>query len=110
MKLPNAHLASVEPEKIHSYLLSEAHPIGRFKRTFFSSLGYNAAQWERLHDDIIEIAQENEASPGRSSVFGVKFDVDGMLLGPNGTSARIRTVWIVRNDERSPRFVTAFPR
>lgn len=38
--LPNLELACVDERKIHDYLLSSEHPIGRFKAAFFRSLGY----------------------------------------------------------------------
>jgi hypothetical protein len=30
--LPNAHLAAIDPQKLHGYLLSKTHPVGRFTR------------------------------------------------------------------------------
>lgn len=40
MKLPNATQAIIDEAKLHDYLLSPAHPVGRFKSAFFRSLGY----------------------------------------------------------------------
>ena len=37
-------------------------------------------------------------------------ELDGILNGPSGRSAAVRTVWILFPEEQSPRFVTAFPR
>lgn len=34
-KLPNAEQAVVEPAKVRDYLLSSAHPVGRFKAVVF---------------------------------------------------------------------------
>jgi hypothetical protein len=110
MTLPNAHLAVIDPVKVHGYLLSASHPIGRFKCAFFSSLGYAPDDWERLRDDLLAIARDNPATSGSPSAFGQKFEVDGMLTGPNGNAARINTVWIVLAGESAPRFVTAYPR
>ena len=41
MKLPNASGAIIEPAKLRDYLLSPAHPVGRFKAPFFVALGYS---------------------------------------------------------------------
>jgi hypothetical protein len=38
------------------------------------------------------------------------FSCDGILTGPSGRSATVRTVWIFRPEEQFPRFVTALPR
>ena len=110
MFLPNAASALIEPVKVRDYLLSPSHPIGRFKATVFVALGYSAAQWEILRDDLLALAQIGTAIPGQPSGFGKKFEVDGILTGPTGRSARFKTVWMLRTGETSPRFVTAFPR
>ena len=110
MSLPNADRAIVDPAKVRDYLLSSVHPVGRFKATFFVSLGYTQDRWETLRDDLLVLARRGDAVPGRLSFFGRMFEVDGMLTGPSGRTAEIRTVWIVASDEASPRFVTAYPR
>jgi len=110
MSLPNADRAIVDPTKVRDYFLSSVHPVGRFKATFFVSLGYTQDRWETLRDDLLVLARSGDAVPGRLSVFGRMFEVGGMLTGPSGRTAEIRTVWIVASDEASPRFVTAYPR
>lgn len=40
MNLPGAEEAIVDDAKVRDYLLSREHPVGRFKATFFSGLGY----------------------------------------------------------------------
>lgn len=110
MKLPNAERAMVEPAKVRDYLLSVAHPVGRFKAAFFLALGYTQEDWERLQKDLCGLAIAGEALSGQTSPFGQKFEVSGILTGPSGRSAVIRSVWIVENDNAPPRFITAFPR
>ena len=110
MSLPNADRAIIDAAKIRDYLLSEIHPVGRFKAAFFIALGYSAGRWELLRDDLIAVARGNTAAPGKPSPFGRTFEVDGILTGPSGRSADVRSVWIVRATEDSPRFVTAMPR
>ena len=41
MTLPNSDRAVIEGAKLFDYLLSRAHPVGRFKARFFESLGYS---------------------------------------------------------------------
>ena len=110
MRLPNAERAFIDPAKVRDYLLSNAHPVGRFKAAFFVSLGYTQGEWEKLRDDFFAIARSGDAVPVQETSFGRKFGVDGMLTGPLGRSAEIQTIWIVANDEAAPRFVTAYPR
>jgi hypothetical protein len=110
MNLPNAEDAVIDPAKVCDYLLSAAHPVGRFKATFFVSLGYVHEGWEVLRDDILAIARTAQVTSEQASSHGRMFQVDGILLGPSGRSAAIRTAWIVRAGESFPRLVTAFPR
>jgi hypothetical protein len=110
LTLPNSNLAAIETAKVRDYLLSEAHPVGRFKAAFFVALGYSADHWELLRDGLLVLARASPASPGKPSAFGRTFEVDGILTGPLGRSADVKTVWIVRANEDAPRFVTAFPR
>ena len=110
MTLPNAERASIDDAKIVDYLLSSAHPVGRFKARFFVSLGYTAAEWWRLRDDILAVARTGSVALESAGPYGRKFEVDGILAAPAGKSAMVRTVWIIRPEEDFPRLVTVFPR
>lgn len=109
MKLPGADAAIIDPAKVRDYLLSESHPVGRFKSTFFASLGYSAGDWEQLRNDFLALTCEGDAVTGPQSPYGQKYEVRGTLCGPNGRIAAVVTAWIILRGERSPRFVTAFP-
>lgn len=108
MRIPGAKRAVIDPDKIRDYLLSELHPVGRFKARFFGMLGFRRAEWQRLAEILEEIAQA-EAVSGKASAFGQKFEVHATLTGPSGRSAGVVVVWIVRLGENFPRFVTAYP-
>jgi len=110
MSLPNADHAFVDPAKVRDYLLAAAHPVGRFKARFFASLGYDAEQWERLRDDILTLAGSGDVYSEAATVYGRKFEVDGILTGAFGRSATVRSIWIIRTEEDFPRLVSVFPR
>jgi len=40
---------------------------------------------------------------------GQKFTIRAILVGPNGQSASVVSVWFVPTGEAAPRFVTAYP-
>jgi len=42
-------------------------------------------------------------------MYGRKYVVRGIIRGPDGTMAAIRSVWIVPNGELIPRLVTVYP-
>ena len=109
MKLPAAERAIIAPAKTRDYLLSTSHPVGRFKSPFFSRLGYTRAHWRRLEDDLRDLAVSGEAELGKSSPYGQKYEIRGILNGPSGRSAGVLTIWIVLSGGDVPQFVTAFP-
>ena len=109
MKLPGAERAVINTSKIRDYLLSDSHPVGRFKAAFFTAQGYSAAGWEALVADLRRHAVENEAFATEANDYGQKYEVRGMLTGPAGKTAVVVSVWIVLLGQDYPQFVTAFP-
>jgi hypothetical protein len=109
MKLPNAERAIVEDEKIRDYLLSLEHPVGRSKARFFISLGFARHRWQELQQALLDLAQNEEAELGPATKFGQKYVVRGMIQGPTGRTAMVRSAWIILQGEDAPRFVTAYP-
>ncbi len=99
----------VDRSKVADYLLSESHPVGRFKSVFFTTRGYFAASWEVLATDFQRIAAENEALATELNRYGQKYEVRGSLSVTTGETVVLVTVWIVLHGEDFPRFVTAFP-
>jgi len=86
---PPAAEAVIEPAKLHAYLLSQNHPIGGFKATFFLALGDSSENWRQLEAD------------------GQKYAIRATLVGPMGRSAEVMSVWVVPTGEQFARFVTA---
>lgn len=109
MKLPHAEHAQIEERKIRDYLLSPTHPLGRFKAAFFRTLGYTSENWERLVQDLKEQHLVLDVKEVEETAFGRKYSIEGPLVGPNGRSALVVSVWIVEEGEEVPRFVTAYP-
>lgn len=109
MKLPCANRAEIDPAKLTDYLLSPAHPVGRFKARVFAVAGYRRTEPAVLQNDLLELARRGEAETQPIGAFGQKFIVRGILQGPNGRLLAVVTVWIVRPGEQAPSFVTAYP-
>ena len=108
MLLPNADLAEIDPQKLHGYLLSKTHPVGRFKARFFAALGYAAERWQELEADLRVQHLTQDAQLGESLPEGQVFTIRAILKGPNGQSAVVLSVWFVAGGG-APRFVTAYP-
>ena len=109
MLLPNAALVEIDPQKLHGYLLSKTHPIGRFKARFFAALGYSAERWQEFEADLRTQHLTQDAQPADATPDGQVFTIRAILKGPNGRSAAVLSVWFVAAAGGAPRFVTAYP-
>lgn len=109
MRIPNAARAVIEHAKLHGYLLSESHPVGRFKAAFFFGLGYSGREWQRLEADLRAQHLTREATAVETNPYGQKYEIRAPLVGPAGHSAEVVSVWVVLTDDDFPRFVTAYP-
>jgi hypothetical protein len=107
--LPGAERAQIDPRKLHGYLLSPTHQIGRFKARFFAALGYAADRWQELDADLREQHLTQDAVPGEVLQEGRLFTISAILKGRNGEVAPVRSVWFVPKDGSPSRFVTAYP-
>ena len=109
MRIPNADRAVIDPAKLHGYLLSRDHPVGRFKAAFFLMLGYSSEGWRQLEADLRGQHLSQDATCGEQTQYGQKYAIRATLVGPSGISADIVSVWVVRTGEEFPRFLTAYP-
>ena len=109
MLLPNADDAVIEPAKLRDYLLSTVHPLGRFKARFFGALGFSADRWQELESTLRIQHLTQDAEPAAAMKTGQKFMIQANLIGPNGQSGTVVSVWFIRSGETAPRFVTAYP-
>lgn len=100
----------VDVAKLRDYCLSDSHPRGRHKaRVFRSRLGLTANDAEFLQSLMMQAAQSpqrNLISVGRDT-YGERFILDVDVTTFTGAAA-VRSGWIVRQGERTLRFVTCF--
>ena len=83
--------------------------MGRFKAAFFEAVGYTRDDWQRLAEDLKKIAETGDAVHRGYNGHGQTYVVVGMLGVRSYVPAYVTTVWIIRDGEASPRFVTAYP-
>ncbi len=108
-KLPNAERAIIDAEKLRDYVLSSAHPVGRFKAAFFGEMGYSSENWEIFERHLRELILSQDVTKVEKSRYGQKFVIEGILASPAGETVQIVTVWVILRGENIPRFVTAYP-
>ena len=81
MLLPNAERAEIAAEKLRDYLLSNEHPIGRFKARFFTALGFSAARWQELEFALRAQHLTQDAELGARGSHGQTFTIHAILVG-----------------------------
>ncbi|MDO9287731.1 MAG: hypothetical protein Q7T83_02945 [Thermodesulfovibrionales bacterium] len=108
-RLPNYEKAIIDPNKIRNYILSFEHPIGRFKAAFFKGMGYTRENWEQFINDIRRYHLQLDAKPTEKNKYGQKYEINGLINGPNGKILMLRSVWIVLESEDIARFITIYP-
>jgi hypothetical protein len=109
LRIPNADRAVINPTKLHGYLLSRHHPVGRLKAAFFLRLGYSPEEWGQLEADLRGQHLSQDATRLEQTRYGQKYAIRATLVGPSGSSAEVVSVWVVRIGEEFPRFLTAYP-
>lgn len=107
--LPNAQHAEIDSDKIRGYLLSTAHPVGRFKARFFAALGFSSDRWQELADALRIQHLTHNAQVARTTALGTTYTIRAILAGPGGESAIVVSVWFLPIGVEAPRFVTAYP-
>jgi hypothetical protein len=106
--LPNHVLAQIEFAKLHAYCLSANHPRGRHKaRQFAASLGISAGDANWLRDQILQGIAETDAVRQEADEYGQRWRVD-LLLTRQNRRVVVRTIWMVRQRENFPRFITCW--
>jgi hypothetical protein len=108
-ELPNRTLAFVSRAKLLNYLLSMAHPSGRHKARVLKALGFDESNADDLERGLLAIAATGRVVETETTPHGMKYVVEGELVGSPSGSATMRTVWVIEPDENRPRLVTAYP-
>jgi hypothetical protein len=99
---PNAVIAK---EKLTAYLLIPSPKDDKSK--YLASAGYTLENWQQLEQDLRVQILPLEAIPTTKTPYGQKYAVTGNLTGVNGTTIRVKTIWMVSGS--ITRFVTLFP-
>jgi hypothetical protein len=106
--LPRGGGAILDIRKIEDYCLSASHPRGRHKaRVFREALGLQRSDAAGLREDLLEAARTGEALQLVADPWGTQWRLDATITRQE-KSAVVRTIWIVRTNERVPRFVTCW--
>jgi len=106
MKIPFQNNLIIDNTKISNYLLDLLHPSGKDKAEFFISHKCTA---ESLKELLLKQAKEENYLNKSTTPFGEKYIIESIILLPDLTPFKLRSVWIVLNNQNFTTFVTAYP-
>lgn len=109
MKLSYRKNVYIPKTKLTEYLLSQTHAVGRFKSKYFHTLGFNQLNVSLFEKALRTIAQSQDVKEVIPTVYGTKHIIDGKIKTPNRRIVKLRTVWIVDEEQKRSRFITAYP-
>jgi hypothetical protein len=108
VKIPNANRAVVDIRKLTDYCLSQDHPRGKHKaRVFLSALGLTRAHAGELRDVLLKKVISEECVIGTVDEYGARYMVD-FAFARGDREALVRSIWIVKAGERTPRLTSCF--
>ena len=99
--------AVIAPEKLTRYLL--VRQARGDKSAFLARAGYTAANPDRLLHDLRSQMLAQDAAPLEATPFGQLYEILAPLTGPNGTTLRIRSIWMKEHLSGVTKFITLMP-
>lgn len=108
MKLPNAHVARIDPSKLCDYVLNVEHKRGGSKAQLLALFGYTPINWQDLEVEIRRHLGE-DVNVFRKSDYGDRYEVRMQIDTPVGRPLFIRTIWQIDVGTAYPRLITLFP-
>lgn len=110
MKVPKHKFAIISESKIQNYILSNTHPTGRTKASFFNSVGFDIDNEDFLVNELKKLIATNNFDMLIENNFGQKYIVGGSINSPTGINVEVTTVWFIEKGNTIPYFVTAYPK
>ena len=105
MKLPAD--AAIAKAKVANYLLQWRPENG--KSRFLAQAGYTSEHADQLAEDIRHQLLPLEAEFEESTEYGDKYRIVGALIGPNGRTLPVVSVWMIEAATRTTKFLTLYP-
>ncbi len=105
MKLPGNAL--IAREKLTQYLLVSKRRND--KSQWLSQVGYILQNWKVLENDLRNQILPIDATLIEKSKYGKMYEISGKLLGPNGKSLSVITIWMTEIENKITKFITMYP-
>ena len=107
MKIPGGAAAIVDIQKLRGYCLNPDHPRGKHKARVFATLGFSVDNADKLQAALLAAAATVDAQPSTSDRFGDRYVIEFEIRGARASGV-VRSTWIVRRGETSPRLTSCF--
>ena len=105
MKLPAD--AIIAADKVTRYLL--VRQTRGDKSAFLARGGYTLENADQLLHDLRTQSLPLDAMPLHSTEFGQFYEIRGPLMGPNGATLQIHSIWMKENLSGVTKFITLSP-
>lgn len=106
MKLPIDSI--IAPAKLTHYLLV-FRPVDD-KSQFLAQAGYRLENWQQLEADLrSQILSLDAVLSDEPNRFGDVYEIRGDLIGVNGVSLRVITIWMTEYETGQTKFITLYP-
>jgi hypothetical protein len=105
LRLPDR--ATIASEKLCDYFLKQR--VQNDKSKFLVRAGYALKNWRQLEHDIRRQILPVEAKLTHKTRYGNMFEIRGKLVGPNGVSLNIVTIWMMEHKSQETKLITLFP-
>jgi hypothetical protein len=109
MKLPNAELAVINPDKLRDYLLNQGHRRGASKARLLHSLGYRREKWRQLEEDLRRYHLPADVVMTTQTAYGPRYEIVAAIPTPIGRSVSFRSIWQIDTGTDRPKFITMYP-
>ena len=107
--LPNYEEAVILREKLEGYSLNLEHPVGKHHAIVFkSALGFEHANWQLLESALLIELPYHNAGAVKRGPWGEKYILVFPIIGPNGNTVEVLSVWIIRPGTDFPSLVTTY--
>lgn len=111
--LPNAKKAIIDPRKFEQYSMNPNNPNNQGKWMAFAAVGYNVknaqGRYFAAQDIINQLRFQLDNIPAildEPNVYGIRFEVQIVIVGANSRQGILVTKWQIDNDTDIPKLTT----
>jgi len=94
-------------EKLTLYLLIQRKRND--KSQWLAQAGYSLKNWQVLENDLRNQVLSSDATPIEKTEYGQMYEIRQNLIGPNGKTLPVCTIWMMETATGNTKFITMYP-